>query len=282
MNAEHSPPSPATSAAATGAKRDDAEMLHRFARDAIGVNRTFADLAPLLFRTRLLALNAEIASVRVGGTGASFGIVVKELLAMCAELRGIVADIEEIFADIAGCVGVWIRSRTQFDMYLRVVDALNTTNSGQSDGGEGKGNGEDASFPPVTGTPLLSGKIHALHERQQTAARKRPALGRTWPLALSMRERAVENIAAIEDGCARLIRLLQRVNYVATLQSGYLATTSRLEATNADQTDFDLSGVVGDIQQLAGDFSTLQADATDAVRKLSVAADRVMQTIDRD
>lgn len=238
--------------------------LAGFAGRAIGLNRIFASLPSLLFRTRLLALNAEIAGARVGETGAAFGVVVKELVVMGGELRRVTDDLEALFGEVARHVGDWIRARNRFSLYLRVIDALNL---GAAE--------EGAETVSVAERSLLDGRVLEDAAAQSEACGVRPSLERSWRLALERRDDALRQVDAIDDCCRRLLRLVERLGFVATRQSGYLATTARIESTHADQAAFDLSGVTGDIEELARDFSALQHAAGDAVRAAAKEAERI-------
>jgi hypothetical protein len=242
--------------------------LRIFASQAIGLNRTFSGLRSLLFRTKLLALNAEIASARVGASGEAFGVVVKDLIEMGETLRTEVADLEQVFSTVANHVGEWIRSRTRFAMYLRVVDALN------------RGAGGDV--PQTRTRSILSAGVEKDYRAQAKERRKRPALERTWTLARQRRSEALEHLQGVGEACGRLRRFLDRLNFVATQQSSFLATTARVEATHADQTAFDLGSMAGDIQGLARDFSALQRNASDAVHAVGIRTAEVSRMIDRD
>lgn len=267
MDRTKAPSAPSSASAVDAARRDLDERLRRFAGSAIGLNRTFAGLHSLLFRTRLLALNAEIASARIGATGAAFGVVVKDLLSMGEELRRLTREIEDLFGRVARHVGVWIRARTRFNLYLRVIDALHR--------GVANADGETKTPPPVQGWPVLDDTIQTEAGLQAEARAARPALDRTWTLALANRGDALANLREVRDYCRRLDALLDQLNFVATRQSGFLATTARVEATHADQTAFDLTGVTGDIRDLAQEFTVLQHTATDAVVALSGEAESI-------
>lgn len=254
------------------ARRSMQERLHTFGGQAIGLNRLFSGLQPLLFRTKLLALNAEIASARIGDSGIAFGVVVKDLLAMSSDLRRVTKELEDIFREVAQHVGVWIRCRTRFTLYLRVTDALWQGYNAQD--------GDGAPPPP----PRNLAKRIILDEGIEQDARADESLrkahlpyDRAWSFALSNRREAISNLREVDVYCQRLHRLLDQLSFVATRQSGYLATTARVEATQADQTAFDLTGVTGDIQAIAREFSVLQQSATDAVLSISKEADLIFR-----
>lgn len=247
--------------------------IHAFGGKAIGLNRLFSGLQPLLFRTKLLALNAEIASARIGDSGIAFGVVVKDLLAMSSDLRRVTKELEDIFGKIAHHVGIWIRSRTRFDLYLRVTDSLRQGYMDREESAE-------VSLP----LPHKQEQRLILDEGIENDAREDEPLrkahvpyDRAWSFALSNRREAIGNLREVDLYCQRLRRLLDQLSFVATRQSGYLATTARVEATQADQTAFDLTGVTGDIQAIAREFSVLQQSATDAVLDISKEADIIFR-----
>jgi hypothetical protein len=252
------------------ASRNDESSLHLFASQAISLNRTFSGFRALLFRTKLLALNAEIASARVGVFGKAFGVVVKDLIGLGETLRHEVADLETVFSSVASHVGEWTRSRTRFGMYLRVVDALNQ--------GLGRTDGE-ASWMKAYG--ILSTGVEEAYLAQAAMRNEHPALERAWTLARKRRDEALKHLLGVGKACGRLKRFLDRLNFVATQQSSFLATTARVEAAHADQTGFDLDSMAADIQGLAHEFSALQRNAYDAVHAVGLRATRVSRLIER-
>lgn len=262
----------ASPTATTTVSEPGGQDLSRFCADAIGLNRTFSGLQGLLFRTKLLALNAEIASAHVGETGASFGVVVKELISMGTQLREVVADLEEVFREVAHHIGVWIRSRNRFEMYLRVVDALQSARTAED---------EAAACPAAAGQSLIDADLGA-YRCAHRIDDEPTSIARTWELALARRREAIESLEKVYRCSRGLLSLLQRLNLVATRQSGYLSTTARVEATHADQTAFNLDAVAQDIGQLATDFAALQHEAQDAATELTAEAKRITARIETD
>jgi methyl-accepting chemotaxis protein len=250
----------------TYAKAHD-RKLRELARESIRLNRTFSGLRSLLFRSRLIALNAETASARVGATGVPFGVVVKELITLGANLQDEAKDLETLFQRIARDVGTWIRAHHRFAMYLRVIDAFN----------ERKDTPDQTSR--LAGRFILDSGLEPIRDRQAEARNNLPSLDRTWTLLLNSRTEAIRRLDSVAGAGRSLNRFLDRMNLIATQQSSFLATTARVEATHTDQTAFDLDAMATDIQTLARDFTALQKQATDAVYRLNTDARSVMSLV---
>lgn len=246
-------------------KTDESMRLRQFASRAIGLNRTFSGLQKLLFRTKLLALNAEIACARIGKTGVAFDVVAKDLITLGDLLRHDVVLLQTKFSAVAHHVGVLIRARQRFRSYLAVIDAVNQQA------------GSDEGVSRVRGLSLLSAEVMARYEEQDARRKRTPLLASAWEKALRCRKEATEHLSAVDVCFGGLQNFLRRLSYTATRQSGFLATTARVEASHVDQTEFDLDAVAEDIQALARDFASIQTDANNAVGALTGEAETILR-----
>lgn len=246
---------------------EELNPLRSFAGGAIGLNRTFSGLQQQLFKTKLLAMNAEIACSRLGEAGVAFGVVARDLIGVGATLRAEVGELEGQFHEIACSVGALIRSRHRFRSYLAVVEAVH-----QQEAADGLGKG-------LTEMPPLAPDFADRHDSDASARENVPLLQHAWNGASGCREDIFNTISSVSECCQNLTAFLQRLNFIATRQSGFLATTARVEAAHVDDKEVDLGAVADDIHGLARDFSTLQGKAEDAVQDFIGEAERLLQKV---
>lgn len=246
------------------------ETLNELCTRAISINRTFSGLRPLLFRTRLLALNSEIAAARVGADAVSFAVVVRDLNQMGLDLREIVTTTENLFLQIAEHVGWWIRLQARINLYRRTLDhhlELRHADDGVI----------AHATSSVLAIALLSNDLPELAEKQRRAFRDDSVLQTLWDQVLSQHETAINHLRDLETVAHKLIRLLEQMEFVATRQSNYLATTSMIEASRAGESFTMLGPVAESIQELARSFVELQNQAQDRVLKLSSLSGKVVR-----
>lgn len=254
--------------------------LQQLGRATFAINRVFADLRPLLFRTRVLALNAEIVSARIGRSGESFGVVVRDLVQMGRELMGIVTETETLFQKAATHVAWWLRMKQKFDLYLRSLARHRVLFPKGTDEASEKEMRESSRSLPLSASSILYRQgILQWAEEDRGADGKNLFLHRLWEQALEAREQAVFRIGELRIIAGKLERLLDRMAFVATRQSHFLATSSMIEACRAGEAASLLQPVAQNIRELADGFMAIQGKATQRVRELAAMANRVWRQI---
>lgn len=87
--------------------RIDTDSTRRIRAGAVAIHRTFAPIHHLLAEVDRLALNASVASGRLGVAGRTFATVSRDLHATSAELGARIAKVEAIFEGLARDVAAW-------------------------------------------------------------------------------------------------------------------------------------------------------------------------------
>ncbi len=104
-----------------------AEYTRRIRAGAVGIHRTFAPIHQLLAEVERLALNASVASGRLGGAGRSFATVARDLHATASELGTRIHEIEAVFAGLAVDVAAWSESERRLDLLKRSVALIDAS-----------------------------------------------------------------------------------------------------------------------------------------------------------
>lgn len=215
-----------------------------FRLKAIALNRTFAGMDPLLYRASHLALNAEIASAKLGAEGLPFGVAVKELHTLSVNLKDVIGMVKVEFSGIALAVAKWLSEERKASLYLKTLDKL-VQLSGVDQSGDPEG--------LVDHFIKQEGTCHNL----------------VWTGSIVAKERIGLHLERIESIMGRLNSLVDRVNNVAVKQSHFIAVSSMIESVQVDGGKGDISTVAHNIRQLSREIAAIEAVAKGEVSTLS-------------
>ncbi|MGK7345172.1 MAG: hypothetical protein ACNS63_05125 [Candidatus Nitrospinota bacterium M3_3B_026] len=242
--------------------------LAELRRGAIDMNISFARMPPLLRRVRLLALNAEVTSHRIGDLGVSFGVVVKEVSSMAAELRELVGEAEEALWEMARLVALWMRSGQTLRLGQRAVDAVRLAAA--------EDDPEKGGAPAFEWKDTLEpGVLDDWKDRMETALGGEGAESVLWPLILGARAEIIRLLVELDTVAGRLSSMIERINLVAARKSDFLAVSAMIESARTGEAGADLAPVAESIKALSGDIAAVEREAFDKARSLRGLSRRI-------
>lgn len=242
---------------------------------AIEINRTFADMEPLLARTVYLSLNAEIASSHLGDTGKPFGIVVKELSYMGSELDELIKEIEREFSKVVFAVSKWIASERKMAIILK---SLNHSNEGLTVGNEGgraispyNNNCSDT----IAFIQLGEEKIKILLQKYKEDTLQNLLLSE----AMNCRKEIIHFAEKISNITGKLSGIIDKINRVAVRQSHFVAVTAAIEAAQLKANSSHIKTVANSIKKLSQDIHRVENEAKNKLLSLASLSSQLFRNI---
>ncbi|HKJ00772.1 MAG TPA: hypothetical protein VKB51_20055 [bacterium] len=235
---------------------DDA---YQFRALAMGLQRAFAPLAPIINRTRLLSTNAEVNSAHLGDAGAPFAIISRELVYIVRELNTLIADLEQLFADVSRQSAGWLKAERRVRSFQQALARMRGGQAGES------------AQPALLGSqdvtlvsPLAPG-VGASWAEAARASKGNADQRRLWQALADNRERLLRDIGGLLEQMRRTARYVDRLTWVAVRHCHFTAVTARIEATKISDVTKDLTAVAGEIRKLADDIATAEREARSLV-----------------
>lgn len=180
-------------------------------QESFRINRSFLDLRPIYPVARRLALNAEVASAHLGAEGTALNVVMREVGVMTTTLSELVESAEAIFQALVRLVAQWILLDARLLVYQRSVDAARARRGA----------------PPLRWKDALTADAITLW---RDLAAEAPAAERPlWAALIQTRAELAAVAREVIDRCRALARIVERVSWVATRQTQYLATVASVE-----------------------------------------------------
>ncbi|MBI4829387.1 MAG: hypothetical protein HY804_11375 [Nitrospinae bacterium] len=234
-------------------------------RQALGINRSFAELSPLLERIHLMSFNAKLASHRLGHEGLSFSVIVTEVRAMAQELRVLIKEAEKEFWVVVNEVATWSKVEKENRMFQRSIDAVNARRNGGA--------------PVMKWKPELAPGVARDWERRRSALDPQDPTRGMWERIVENRVKIRKNVLALNRLAARLTGVISRIDLVASRKSDFLAITSMIESARVVDKDDSLQTVAENIRLLANDIANAEEKASEqtvAFRALAAEMSRAL------
>lgn len=221
-------------------------------RRAIDLNLAFSGMGPLLRRVRLLSLNAEVTSHRLGDHGASFSVVVKEVSAMATELRELVRETERVFWEMVNLVAKWIQAERRLRILQRSVDMIRL--------GEAEENEKQRRRKFEWRLEFDEG-VEVEWRREMARLEKDNAERCMWGMILENRSMAADYLVELDNFARRLSGMVERINLVASRKSSFLAISAMVESARVGDEGADLRTVAENIRTLSNDITAVESEA---------------------
>ena len=238
--------------------------LSDFRNRLININRSFAEMEPLLLRTLHLSLNAEIASSLVGEAGKPFGIVVKELSHVGLKLGDIIKEVELEFSKVVIAVSKWIATEGKLRLFLKGYRLSNeglTGDEGFNDKSLFGADNDDLS--------MFNDKTRIGWNKAFNSFNRGSAQYHLLENAIRCRDEIVVYLKEITRLTRSISGLLDRVNMVAVRQSHFVAVTAMIESVQVGQGDGHIKTIAEEIQLLSKDIHKVEAAAKDNILSTS-------------
>lgn len=231
---------------------------------AINLNRTFAGMLPIIRRTRLISLNAEIASAHIGEQGAPFSVVVKDLLVMSHELSKLIGEIEKIFFEVAKHIAKWGIAEMKLDLLKR---SLNNVLSQKDE--------------PITYNWESSVNSTTLRkwENEKLRCTKKSIEYRLWSETINCGREIMENLSTMEGRTKKLCRIIDKIRMVAVRQCHFISITALVESARVNNIQSDLPTVASNIRALSKDIAEFEDMAHDQVLAITGMLTRTVNFI---
>ena len=228
----------------------------------IGVHLAFAKMRPLIFRTRLLSLNAVITSSRIGSEGDSFGVVSNELNRVVGHLERLVNETDEIFRELVNQIAQWVKVESHLRLYLRTIEIAMDRIPGKKDRQDEDNNKR----------PSRRDDLHQAEGRRDSGGNTVAAGDTTVALVEMLQEKQNYNnevimmcLAELGQLMRRFTKNLDRINWLAVRQYHYTAVSALIEAARVQEAENGLTDVALDIRTLAEDISQAENYAKDKI-----------------
>lgn len=231
---------------------------------AINLNRTFAGLLPIIRRTRLISLNAEIASAHIGEKGAPFSVVVKDLLVMSHELSKLIEEIEKIFFEMANHIAHWGVAEMKLDLLKR---SLNNVWSQE----------KEKCF--YEWELSVTSEILKKWENEKQRCKHNSIEYHLWREAINCGREILENLSTMERRSKKLCRFIDNIRMVAVRQCHFISITALVESARVGNTQSDLPTVAGNIRVLSKDIADFEDMAHDQVLAITGLLTRTVSFI---
>jgi len=214
---------------------------------AIDVNVSFNGIMDLTRHSRKLAINAQVASSRIGVAGEPFSVLVQELIVMSEELTRMIVEVEDIFAKMVNQVAKWDGENKRnkfFTESLNLIIAYENAESAENSSENETEKPDKHQFLPGTAGEHLE---NILETSKTTITNQREGLF---------------------ENAKKLSGLLGGVRNMTQKHSKYLAITAKVESVRVSDYGEDLIIVAENISQLTADIAKIHEDAEDEVYKL--------------
>lgn len=220
---------------------------------AIDTNGVFASMGRLMFQTKIISLNAEIASVQIGDLGLPFGVVVKELGLMSENLSALVNEVDRIDHVLASNIAKGLNAKRRMELYQRAISSLRSANNEAT---FSRSDHWNQALAPGVGEEWL-GAMESMEEG---------SLERTFMnLILTNRKAMLATLATLSRMSREIEKLIGTVAIVAGRQSHFVAIAASVEAANIGEVASDLVTVAKDIKDLAKKIDSVGQSATERI-----------------
>lgn len=246
-------------------------------RIAINMNQVFAKMAPLIFSTRILSLNAQIASAPLGAAGYPFAVVARELAVMSAEITQLVNEASSSF-----CVINEIAQTVMMERKLQLFrEALHREWLARDAVGR-----EQEKLPcGREWHTFLEGQDMALNASTHAAC-SACAVGlfecNLWRQTMKLGMGLMENFKRIDDLSKRLTSLVERIRWVAARKSHFIGVSANVEASRFNGNGTSIRAVAENITLLAGNIAAMQDRMHEAAMELTRLVPRAVDQMRRE
>lgn len=246
-------------------------------RIAIDMNQVFAKMTPLIFSTRILSLNAEIASAPLGIAGYPFAVVARELTAMSVEINQLINEASSSFCvinEIAQTV-LMEKKRNLFREALRhELMARKAEGRGEEKLPCGSGlctfiEGQDMALNASTYATCSACKV----ERIECTL---------WRQMMKLGMGLMESLKRIDDLSKRLTSLVERIRWVAARKSHFIGVSANVEASRFNGNGAALRAVAENITLLAGNIAAMQDRMHEAAMNLTRLVPHAVEQMRRE
>lgn len=223
-------------------------------KQAVGINRAFAELTPMLDRIHLMSFNAKLASHRLGNEGMSFSVIVTEVRSLAEELRGLIKEAEVDLRKVVIELASMVKSEKNLNLLQRTIDIMNcdATNPDL----------EPEDIEPVVWKTTMEPGVEDHWRKLQDRTDARSPEHLIWERIIQGRAIIKSNLLNLDHLASRMVMLMERIDRVASRKSDFLAITSMIESARVTDKDSGLSTVSEKLRALAGDISRAEDKAS--------------------
>jgi len=229
---------------------------------ALNINRVFAGITPIISQTRLLSLNAEIASALTGKQGDPFRVAVKDLLVMSGELSKLIGEVEIVFHEVANYIAKWVAAEMRLNIFQRSLDSVWDLS------GEDNNSGDIKECDKYQWDSTLCDGVIAKWKSHQNKCDKYSIEYQLWSHIIDSGNEALKNLYAVEKLTKKLSRFIDNIRMIAVRQSHFISVTAMIESTRVEDDSSDLSTVALSIRELSSDIANLEDNAHDHILSL--------------
>lgn len=242
---------------------------------SIAINRTFADMEPLLMRTVYLSLNAEIASSHIGDPGKPFGIVVKELSYMGNRLDELIKEVESEFAKVVYAISKWIAVERKMTLLLKSFKNSNEGFTNNSvDAVMGSYNEE------IESDPIAFIQQRNIHLKGALASYNKDSLQYILlKEAINHRKEIIDFLENIANLTNRLSNVIDKINMVAVRQSHFVAVTAVVESAQIKIDNGHIKTVANSIKELSQDIHKVEGEAKNKILAVASLSSRLFRSL---
>jgi len=230
------------------------DSVVKIRNQAIGINRAFAELTPMLDRIHLMSFNAKLASHRLGDKGMSFSVIVTEVRALAGELRALILEAEKDLLQVVNELASVVRSENNLSLFQKSIDSMSS--------GEKGPDGEAGRAEPDEWKAAMEPGVAAQWRRLQDKTAVASPEHLLWNKIIGSRAMIKNNFLNLDILASRLMALMERIDKVASRKSDFLAITSMIESARVVDKDSGLSTVSEKLRILAGDISRAEKKAS--------------------
>ena len=226
-------------------KGNNHDDINIYRKQIFDCQMAFVKMPPIVLKTNQLALNAEIASGKIGFSGLSFGIIAREMGTIVSELEKLVTEINHLFSSLSQHCALWIKTERTLSLLERM---LTLAKRGQ------------------TPHPVSLDKVGPKNLSDQ------PQFNDLYKTTLKQMNleitTSLKNLNAHQEDVSKSINklnaLVERIAWVAVRQSHYTAITATIEAAKLKGTA-DLTEIASAIKTLSEEIAYLEKEARDQI-----------------
>ncbi len=241
-------------------------------RIAINMNQVFAKMAPLIFSTRILSLNAQIASAPLGYAGYPFAVVARELVVMSAEIDQLVTEASSSF-----CV---INEIAQTVMMEKKLNLFREALRHELMAREAEGRGEERLPCGSSLCTFIEGQDMALSASTHatcSACKVERIECTLWRQIMKLGAGLMENLKRIDDLSKHLTSLVERIRWVAARKSHFIGVSASVEASRFNGNGDSIRAVAENITLLARNIAAMQDRMHEAAMNLTQRVPQAME-----
>lgn len=223
-------------------------------KQAVGINRAFAELTPMLDRIHLMSFNAKLASHRLGNKGMSFSVIVTEVRALAEELRVLIKEAEVDLRQVVIELASMVKSESDLKLFQRTIDIMNS--------GANNSDREPVDIEPVVWKTAMEPGVGEEWRKLQDRTDARSPEHLIWERIIQSRAVIKSNLLNLDHLACRMVMLMERIDRVASRKSDFLAITSMIESARVVDKESGLSTVSEKLRVLARDISRAEDKAS--------------------